>query len=389
MKNNLADMDISDRIKQYNKLFKGKVKKELILKEDNGAIFNTGAYKDEDGTYYLYPRTVTHHKNYPSWIRLYKSDDGKDFKKEKEFFISPEYVVEDYSYGCEDDRCSKIDDWFAHTYTKLLANNPQNPIREDTEYYIGVSLGRKPDEAIFTGIIDIEEDKDAACIKPNDKTYLLHRPGGKWAPVTAIWYGDFDKGFDEAKELYYSNLNNPVIREKYQKLPPPSKNRVLFPIPGSPKKGGRIGIGAPPMKDAMNDKKDYLFTYHVMDVPYQYWWSVGLMNEEDGQLKIKKVLPFPVCIPDTPEELIGDVPKVSFVGHLTEKDGMLEAWVGGADTYVLKATIEKDYLYSVIEDYGVDEPEVDREIEKYVKANKKLFRKNKLIDQEWLEKVVK
>lgn len=377
-----SDMDLHDRIKKYHDVFGESIKKELIIKKDTGAVFNTGIYKDKKDKYYLYARVPTHHKTYPSWIRLYVSDDGKSFKEKTDHFISPEYTTDEYSYGCEDDRCSKIGDWFAHTYTMLLASNAKTPRRYDTSGYIGVSLGRTPDEAVSAGIVDIEQDKDAACIRPSEKIHLIHRPG-KWSKISAIWSGDFDKGFTKAEELYSSNSNAPETRKRIPRLEPPSKNRVLCPLIGRFGKDARIGLGAPPMKD--ND--EYLFTYHVRDVPYQYWWSMGIMNEEDGQLKIKKILPFPVCIPDSPWEMIGDVPKVSFVGGLTEKDGILEAWIGAADNYILKATIEKDCLYSAIDDYGIDETEIDNVIKKYVEDNKKAFEKNKLIDQEWIKKI--
>lgn len=377
-----SNMNLSDRIKQYQNVFGESIKKELIIKEDNRTVFNTGIHRDENGKYYLYARVPTHHTTYPSWIRLYVSDDGTSFKEKTDHFISPGYTIEEYSYGCEDDRCSKVDDWFAHTYSMLLANNVETPRRDDASVYIGVSLGRTPDEAVFAGIVNIKENKDAACIKPSDKMHLIHRPRN-WTPISAVWSGDFDKGLAKAKDIYYSNSNAPETRKRIPRLEPPSKNRVLCPLIGSFGKDARIGLGAPPMKD----NGEYLFTYHVRDVPYQYWWSMGIMNEVDGQLKIKKILPFPVCIPDTPWEMIGDVPKVSFIGGLTEKDRMLEAWIGAADNYILKATINKDYMYSVIDDHGIDETEIDKVIEKYVKDNEKAFRKNKLIDPDWINKI--
>ena len=91
-----SDMDLLGRINKYRDVFGENIKKELIIKEDNGAVFNTGIYRDKNGKYYLYARVPTHHTSYPSWIRLYVSDDGTNFKEEKDHFIFPNYTVEGY-----------------------------------------------------------------------------------------------------------------------------------------------------------------------------------------------------------------------------------------------------------------------------------------------------
>ncbi len=367
-------------IKLSNKLFGRKLKKELILKTDGRAIFNTGAYRAENGEYYLFPRISTHHHNYPSWISLYRSNDGKNFNRAVEFFIHPPYTIEDYSYGCEDDRCSKIDDWFVHTHTLLLANEPDYPTRNNCTDYICLSLGKKADEAKIAGIIDIKRDKNACCIKISEKIHLIHR-AFEWSTPPCIWYGDFSESF--AGSINFCFTENEV-HISLPKIKPSSKNRILL----SPLKSWgafKIGLGAPPLKISDNT---FLFTYHVRAFPYQYWWSAGIMYEKNNQLKIKKLLPFPLCLPNSPWELIGDVPKVSFICGITKSGNTIEGWVGGADNWIIKTEIEFDYLNSVIEDYGMGEEEIDSTIKEYVRENKKKLMENNLIDKKWLKNML-
>ena len=366
------------------KLFKNKIKKSPILVKDGEALFNAGAYRAENGEYYLYTRTAIHHSNYTSWIRLYKSNDGMNFTKDNEFFIYPQYTIQDYSYGCEDDRCSKINEWFVHNYTYLLAKDPTNPSKNNFDHYIAVSLGQKADDAIFSGIIDMKANKDGACFQGEEKLHLIHRPSF-WAEPASIWYGDFTKGFEEAKKNYYDKLKKEKICQTLPKLSPPVNNRILL-SPLQDWDVDRMGLGAQtlPYKG-----KKHLFTYHVCHNFYQYWWSVGTIYEKDGELIIDKLLPIPLCIPDTPWELIGDVPKVSFICGITQNNNTIEAWYGASDTWIMKLEIDADYLDTVLEKYGIGESEIKENIQKYLKNNRNTIENNELLDKDWYSQLIK
>jgi len=366
------------------KLFKDNIKKTPILVEDGQALFNPGVYRTESGEYYLFVRTSTHHKNYPSWIRLYKSDDGQNFKKVKEFFIYPEYTIKDYSYGCEDDRCIKLDEWFVHNYTYLLSKDPTNPSPQYLDHYIAISLSKEVEQALFIGFIDIKDNKDGTCFKGEEKIYLIHRPS-TWSDPPCMWYGDFNEGFCDSKKIYFNKLKQNKLYDSAPKIKPPVDNKILLP-PLENWEVNRIGLGSQiiPYKD-----NEYLFTYHVCHKFYQYWWSVGTLYEKDGELLINKILPIPLCIPDTPWEMIGDVPKVSFICGLTQNNNTLEAWYGASDTWIMKLEIELDHINTALEKYGIGEDEVKKNIQNYVKKNKDTIGPNKLVDQNWYNQILK
>lgn len=364
----------------YKKLFERKLQKKLILDEKDGVVFNPGVYRSEDGKYYLYARTSTHHVNYTSWIRLYESDDGINFKKTREFFMYPPYTIQEYIYGFEDDRCSKIGEWWVHTHSTLLANDTESPSRKNYSDYIGVSLGKRPDEALFVGIVDIPDDKNSALI--GDAPWLIHRPL-KWSLPPCIWYGDFNKGFTQATSLYPKAKAGELPYESLIRIKPPENNRILLaPL----EKWGvfKIGLGAQPVYIG---NSRYLFTIHVRSIPYQYWITAGILRA-DKELKLEKLLPFPICIPDTPWEIIGDVPKVCFICGATLADGTFEGWYGAADTRIMKFELDLDYLLSVIDEYGIGEEEREESIRRYVKQNEEKLTKNKLIDQNWLNEIL-
>ncbi len=367
-------------VEMHRKLFGNKLQKKLILDERGGVVFNPGIYRSEDGKYYLYARTSTHHVNYTSWIRLYESEDGINFRKTKEFFLYPPYTIKEYIYGFEDDRCSKINEWWVHTHSTLLANDTESPSRKNFTDYIGVSLGKKADEAYFVGIVDIPDDKNSALV--GDRPWLIHRPV-TWGKPPCIWYGDFSEGFKQAQALYPKAKENELPYERLIRITPPKNNRILL-APLDEWGVYKIGLGAQPIYIG---NSRYLFTVHVRSIPYQYWVTAGILKIKD-EPKIEKLLPIPLCIPDTPWEIIGDVPKVCFICGVTLADGKVEGWYGAADTRIMKFEIDLDYLLSVIEEYGITEERINENIEKYVKENRDKLINNELIDQEWLHTIL-
>ncbi|MFH1726200.1 MAG: hypothetical protein ABII00_16445 [Elusimicrobiota bacterium] len=305
-------------------VFAGKVKKTVVLCESGQALFNPGAYRAADGHTYLFVRFSTHHGNYPGWIRLHASANGTAFFKEKEHFIWPGYTVNDYSVGCEDDRCSPMREWLVHTHSLLLARDTRSPNRARYDDYIGVALGRAPDEAVPAGIVAMRGNKNAACVEAGSRTFLFHRPL-EWGDPPCIWCGDFSRGFEEAVRNAADGTGGSRVPGALPRLAPPVDNRiVLAPLPAW--SVYKIGLGAQPL--AVGSR--YLFTYHARSDPYQYWWSAGFLREKDGRLTLERLLPFPVCFPDTPWEMIGDVPKVSFLcgatrAHVGRNRALLEA----------------------------------------------------------------
>nr|WP_240910923.1 hypothetical protein [Thermococcus sp. MV5] len=288
----------------------------------------------------------------------------------------PPYTIQEYLYGFEDDRCSKIGEWWVHTHSTLLARDTRTPSRKNYSDYIGISLGKQPDEAVFIGIVDIQDDKNSALIE--GLPWLIHRPLN-WSQPPAIWYGDFSKGFEQSQEFYHKVKDGGYPYESLIRIAPPENNRVLLaPL----KEWGvfKIGLGAQPVYIG---NSRYLFTIHVRSVPYQYWLTAGILRVKK-EPKLEKLLPFPLCLPETPWEIIGDVPKVCFICGATIVDGTFEGWYGAADTRVMKFEIDIDYLLSAIDKYGIEEGEIEESVRTYVKQNEERIRENKLVDQEWL-----
>jgi len=368
-------------ISMYKELFEGKIQKKLILDEKDGVVFNPGAYKDDTGDYYIYARTSTHHINYTSWIRLYRSRDGLNFTKQNEFFIYPPYTLEEYIYGIEDDRCTRIENWWVHTHSTLLAKNTESPSRKEYIDYIGISLGKSSDKAVSVGIVDISHNKNSTLI--GAQPWLIHRPMN-WTQPPCVWYGDFQEGFEEAKKNYARIQHKGIPYERLVRITPPKNNKILLaPL----EKWGvfKIGLGAQPVHI---EKFRFLFTVHIRSIPYQYWITAGILKiTEQNEIEIEKLLPCPICIPDTPLEIIGDVPKVCFICGATTNANKFEGWYGAADTRIMKFEIDFDYLVNTIETYGITQKEISEIIKEYVMANREYLKDNILVDKVWLEKM--
>ncbi|RLA94350.1 MAG: hypothetical protein DRG83_19820 [Deltaproteobacteria bacterium] len=367
-------MDL-ELVELYKKTFETTVKKHLVIDEGKEAVFNPGVYKGSK--YYVYARTSTHHVNYTSWIRLYESSDGLNFRLVKDFFMYPPYTVKEYIYGFEDDRCVNFKNLWVHTHSTLLAKNVEQPTRKEYVDFIGVSIGKKADEATFVGIVDIPGSKNSSLV--GNIPWLIHRPLS-WTDTPVIWYGKFSEGFQEALDNLNLIEKNGYPLEELIRLSPPKENRILL-VPLKSWRAFKIGLGAPPI--SIGDNR-YLFTFHVRSIPYQYWIGAGILVEDEEKLHLEKLLPFPICIPNTPWELIGDVPKVCFICGATISNGNFEGWYGAADTKVMKFEVKLDYLISVIEKFGIKEAELKSETEALVRKNLEKLRKNILVDRIWL-----
>ncbi len=370
----------TELVKQYRQHFAKKLSKEVVIKEQGEPIFNPGAFRSSDGQYYVYGRYSARHWTYPGWIRLYESGDGKNFEKSCEHFLTPPYNVSEHSFGCEDDRCTKIDDTFVHSYTLLLPESNREPDRKKYLDHVAIALGKSPKEAKFAGLVDIPKNKNASLFKKDDEVYLLHRPMA-WDTPASVYCGTFTKGYKEAKERVKNEDDELLI--KFPRLTAPNDNKCIlapFPAWGAYK----IGLGAQPLSLG----EEWLFTYHVRTDPYVYWWSAGLMTVTELGPVIRKLLPFPLCMPDTPWELVGDVPRVTFLCGVTERGDTLEFWTGAADCTIMRVDVEKSYLIDKIEELGVDSSRIDEVVKEHVQKNKEILQNHELVCQDWLSRVL-
>ena len=366
-------------VRLYEQHFAKELKKEMVIREQGEPIFNPGAYRNDEGKYFVYGRYSARHWTYPGWIRLYCSHDGSNFEKKSEHFLTAPYAISEHSFGCEDDRCTELSHWFAHTYTLLLPQCNREPNRKEYLDHVALALGKSPDDATFCGLVDIPKNKNAALIETKEHIYLLHRPMA-WDTPASVYCGTFDKGFTEAVERFSQKDDGAL--ETFPRLTPPSGNRCLLaPMPDW--SAYKIGLGAQPLQ--IGD--EWLFTYHVRTDPYVYWWSAGLLAIDENGPYLRKVLNFPLCMPDTPWEIVGDVPRVTFLCGVTRRDKVLEFWTGAADCTIMRVDINLDYLLSTIEKLGVGFKEVQNAIKSHVQRNEAVLRDHPLICQDWLSRV--
>jgi predicted GH43/DUF377 family glycosyl hydrolase len=217
--------------------------------------------------------------------------------------------------GCEDPRLTKIGKNIYMCYTAFDGIGPPRvAVTSITEknFLLKNWQWEKPVLITPAGF----DDKDTCILseKTKGKYFILHRVGSEIC-------GDYLKSLDFTKE---------TIR-KCIRIMGPRINKW---------DGEKVGISAPPLKT----KYGWLLLYHgISKNSHTYRLGATLLDLNDPAIVLSR-LSDPIFEPKESYEKVGVVNNVVFPCGMTERDGVLYIYYGGADTVVGVATIELDIL---------------------------------------------
>ena len=287
------------------------------------AVFNPAAIRIKDITYILY-RAMS--KDNTSYVGLAVSKNGVDID---ERLPEPIYVprsdmeqkkVPNGNSGCEDPRITQIGETLYMCYTAFDSIGP--PRVSITSISVKDFLARKWDKWSEPHLITPRDldDKDA-CILPKkfDDGYLvMHRVSGEIC-------GDYVKNLDFDKE-------------KVQKC-----IRILGPRVNT-WDSAKVGIASPPIET----EHGWLLLYHGVSKSHNtYRVGAVLLDKDDPAIVLARGQE-PIFSPQEQYEKSGIIPNVVFPCGVTEDDGVLYLYYGGADKVTGVATMKKKVILDAL-----------------------------------------
>ena len=261
---------------------------DVSLKDTRGVV-----YRGKD-----YLSSISH-------IRAARSKDGINFTVDKDPFIYPKSLEEEY--GVEDPRITCIDGRYYITYTIVS--------RDSWCTALAVTDDFKSYEKL--GIIFHPENKDVTIFpeRINGKYVALHRPNNSGFGKPSIWYA-------ESPDLLHWGKHKCLLR--------PRNTRY---------ESMKIGAGAPPIKT----KDGWLCIYHAKGDKQRYS-LFGLLLDLEQPWKIVKYSKKPIFEPETTYETNGFFPNVVFTNGMFEKNGVLYMYYGASDDTSCLATAKIDEI---------------------------------------------
>ena len=217
--------------------------------------------------------------------------------------------------GCEDPRLTKIGKTIYMCYTAFDGIGPPRVAVTSISEKDFLQKNWQWEKPILITPAGFD-DKDT-CIFP-DKTkgkyYILHRVGDEICG-------------DHLKSL---NFKNQAITKCIRIIGPRVNTWDSL----------KVGISAPPIKT----KYGWLLLYHgISKNSKTYRIGAVLLDLNDPAIVLARTAD-PIFEPEEPYEKVGIVNNVVFPCGMTEKNGLLYLYYGGADTVVGVATIELDIL---------------------------------------------
>ncbi len=217
--------------------------------------------------------------------------------------------------GCEDPRLTKIGKNIYMFYTAFDGIDPWRVAVTSITEKNFLQKNWQWEKPIIITPMGVD-DKDT-CIfseKTNGKYFILHRVGDEIC-------GDYLKSLNFKTEMVSKCI------------------RIIGPrINGWD--SAKVGISAPPLKT----KYGWLLLYHGISKSHNtYRVGAVLLDLKDPAIVLSRTTD-PIFEPEEPYEKIGIVNNVVFPCGMTEQDGLLYIYYGGADTVVGVATIELDIL---------------------------------------------
>jgi len=221
--------------------------------------------------------------------------------------------------GCEDPRLTKIGKIIYMCYTAFDGIGPPRvavtSIKEE-DFLQKKWKWKKPILITPAGF----DDKDT-CIfseKTRGQYFILHRVGNELC-------GDYLKSLNFKKEMVKKCI------------------RIMGPRINS-WDSAKVGISAPPIKT----KNGWLLLYHGVSKSHNtYRIGAVLLDLNDPAIVLARTTD-PIFEPKELYEKVGIVNNVVFPCGLTEEDGLLYIYYGGADTVVGVATIELDIVLKAL-----------------------------------------
>ncbi|WP_413377272.1 glycoside hydrolase family 130 protein [Alkalihalobacillus sp. 1P02AB] len=262
---------------------------------DSRVILNR---KDNPKTVYL--TSLSH-------LRIARSTDGVHFEVEDKPFIFPEGKYE--TWGIEDPRITKMEDWYYINYTavsKLGAATALIRTRDFIDYE-------------RMGIIFPPENKDVSIFpeKINGKYIAYHRPVPKAFGNPDIWIATSD---DLLTWGNHQHLLSVAEDDNWE--------------------NGRIGGGAPSFKT----EKGWVHIYHAADKDHRYCLGAFITDLNDPSNIIAKTSK-PILEPTADYEKYGFFGQVVFTCGVTVKENHVKIYYGASDEVMALAEITIDELY--------------------------------------------
>lgn len=232
-----------------------------------------------------------------SYLRLFSSDDGVNFKAEPLELHGKGYAER---FGIEDCRVSQIGETFHLTYTAVSDNG------------VAVGLRTTNDWNSFenNGLIFPPHNKDVAIFeeKVNGKFYALHRPSSKNIGGNFIWLAESYDG------LHWGN------------------HQCIVKTRANNWDSARVGAGAAPIKTELG----WLEIYHGANEDHRYCLGAVLLDLKNPAKVIARTED-PIMEPTESYELKGFFGSVVFTnGHIVNGDE-LTIYYGAADEFICGA----------------------------------------------------
>lgn len=285
---------------------------------ENFAVFNPGATIFKNKVILLYRALGGDHI---SRFGLATSNDGINFKRNKEPIFEADVNNTNERLGVEDPRIVKIGKEYLITYTgtSVYSKKEKNKLtwQRKAPWKVRTFLTKTSDFVNFSHeklVLDFDT-KDTALFpeKISGQYVMLHRV----FPDMNIIYSEDLKIWKNSKKIL------------------------------SPKVRGwddtRIGGGSPPFKT----KLGWLHFYHGVNKKNIYHIGV-LLHETNNPEKIIYRSNKPILSPKESWEKVGNFPNVVFSCGAVEKDGKYFVYYGAADKCIGLASIDKEELLSEI-----------------------------------------
>jgi predicted GH43/DUF377 family glycosyl hydrolase len=325
---NLTDLVSTMRPKTYTRWhFERSTKNPIITPNqahhwESVATFNPAALRIKNQTHILY-RALS--EDNTSSIGYARTKDGVSIDERDP---APIYVprenfelkkVAGGNSGCEDPRLTKIGKNIYMCYTAFDGIGPPRvAITSISEKNFSLKNWQWEKPIIITPLGF--DDKDT-CIFPEKiggKYFILHRVGSEMC-------GDYLKSL---------NFTTDIVKKCIRIIGPRINTWDSV----------KVGISAPPLKT----KYGWLQLYHGIS-KHGHTYRVGalLRDLKDPTTVISRTSD-PIFEPEEPYEKNGVVNNVVFPCGMTEKDGLLYIYYGGADTVVGVATIEMKIILKAL-----------------------------------------
>ncbi|MFN0257256.1 glycoside hydrolase family 130 protein [Pedobacter ureilyticus] len=232
-----------------------------------------------------------------SYLRLFSSDDGINFKTEPLELHGKGYAER---FGIEDCRVSRIDETFYLSYTAVSDNG------------VAVGLRTTKDWQNFEnrGLIFPPHNKDVAIFeeKINGKFYALHRPTSKNIGGNYIWLAESPDG------IHWGN------------------HQCIVKTRANNWESARVGAGAAPIRTNLG----WLEIYHGANADHRYCLGAVLLDLENPA-KVLARTEEPIMEPKESYELSGFFSSVVFTnGHVVNGDELI-VYYGAADEFICGA----------------------------------------------------